>query len=152
MLGTNAHRSNHWYIYLYSGTLVYHPIRKRIFSLETFALIDLITVALLVLRCFSYNIYYQMLMRLLIGGVIGLNFIGIFTYLISCLPINKRAFSGFILCMIIVGTIIAYFASFMTYGVNVSPIRWLLIFILPIIPCLGRIYAMKSYYPFNSVE
>ena len=121
-------------------------------SHETFITIDLLTVSLLVLRCFSYSIHYQHLMRLLIGGMVGLNSIAVPTYLVSCLPLPKRAFTGMALVLAFFGCSTGVLVNFLMIGAELSYMAWLFVLLLPIIPCLSQVYILKTHYPFDSVE
>ena len=120
--------------------------------LNTFLVIDIITILISVIGAVSFNLYIQILYRLVLGLMVGLNTVVIPTYLTSCLPGSMGGPAGSLnQFFITLGIFLGYVFGLFFYDSQLGDIGWRLLVAFPLFPSLVRIYTSKYVYPYESV-
>ena len=73
------------------GTLLYHLLRRLMSTSKTLTLVEALLFFILIpLRVVTYDPFFQVVVRLAFGCLIGATFLGSTTLLISYLPASKK--------------------------------------------------------------
>lgn len=116
-------------------------------------IIDLITVLVSALGAISFNLTIQIIYRLILGLMVGLNTVVIPTYLTSCLPGSMGGPAGSLNQFFITfGMMLGYVFGLFFYDSSLDNFGWRFLVAFPIIPSLIRIYTTRYIFPFESVE
>ena len=100
----------------------------------------------------SLSVSTQILSRLLLGLVVGLNTIIIPVYLTSCLPGSMGGPAGTLNQLFItIGILLGYLMGFTVIDSTPEGLSWRLLLALPIIPALIRIYTTRNIFPYKDL-
>jgi MFS family permease len=110
--------------------------------LKTFKYLDYITIFAAIVGASNLSVSTQILSRLLLGLVVGVNTIAIPVYLTSCLPGSMGGPAGTLNQLFItIGILFGYLMSFTVIEATASDFAWRVVIALPVIPSLIRIYT-----------
>jgi len=111
--------------------------------------LDYLTIVAAIIGASSLSISTQILSRLLLGLIVGVNTIVIPVYLTSCLPGSMGGPAGTLNQLFItIGILFGYLMSFSVVDATASDFAWRLVIALPVIPSFVRIYTTQWVFPY----
>lgn len=120
--------------------------------LATFQYIDYLTIFAAFVGATNLSVSTQILSRLLLGLVVGLNTIIIPVYLTSCLPGSMGGPAGTLNQLFItIGILLGYLMGFTVIDSTPEGFSWRFLIALPIIPALIRIYTTRNIFPYKDL-
>ena len=130
------------------GASLYRSITNSYGLLRTLQLLDLLTILASCIGTISFSLFNQMISRMLLGLVVGINSIAIPTYLTSCLPGSMRSSAGTLNQLFIaIGIFCGFWFGLGGLNSNIDELGWRVIIIFPIFPSIIRLYALHTIFP-----
>lgn len=134
----------------YIGVCVYRCVTSSFGFLNTFRYIDYLTIFAAFLGATSLSVSTQILSRILLGLVVGLNTITIPVYLTSCLPGSMGGPAGTLNQLFItIGILFGYLMGLTVVDSSPEGFSWRFLIALPIFPALVRIFTTKNVFPYD---
>lgn len=131
------------------GVSIYKCTIESFGYIATFQYIDYLTILAAFIGATSLSVSTQILSRLLLGLVVGLNTIIIPVYLTSCLPGSMGGPAGTLNQLFItIGILLGYLIGFTVFDSTIQGMSWRFLIALPILPALIRIYTTRNIFPY----
>jgi MFS family permease len=121
---------------------------KEFGFIKTFNYIDYLCIFAAFVGALNLSISTQILSRLLLGIIVGINTIIIPVYLTSCLPGSMGGPAGTLNQLFItIGIFFGYWFSYLTIDSGYHDLGWRIIIGFPILPCLVRLHTTRNVFP-----
>ena len=126
----------------FTGSLISPKFTNNFGRIKTFLILDAISIFCMILQIVSSNLHLILIMRFMIGNLVGLNTICVPLYINEIVPYDLTVYFGSF-CQIIfsVGIFFSYFLGiFLPDNLSHGPYIWKIILGFPVLVCLLRLF------------